>query len=147
MKKKPIIKDRHERFLYRFEECTHPGTCSVDEWDRVHTVTPAKDYLRLRKIGIVKETEKGFWINMSGCRYHSDKRMELENFIGQKYEVPVMFVLKGIGKRFAYETVEAAAESYRIRKDRHLFHLQRQINRINIALELLDKGEQHWGQS
>lgn len=147
MKKRPIYKNKHEKFLYRFEEYTDPGTCSVDEWDRVYTVTPSKDKLRLRKIGIIKETEKGYWIDMSDCRYRCDKSMTLENFIGQAYETPVMFVLKGKGKRFAYEQIEDAAESYRIRKDRHLSHLQRQIDRVNTALKLLDEGSEAWDHS
>jgi hypothetical protein len=145
MKSKPLPKDRYEKFLYRFEEYTDPGTCSYDpDYDQCYTVTPATHKLRLRKIGIIKETEKGWWLDMSGTRYYSDKTMEVENFIGQKYEVRVMFVLKGEGKRYAYNNIEDAAESFRIRKDKHLAHLERQIDRVNTALGLLEKGSDYW---
>ena len=62
--------------------------------------------LRLMQFETVKETLCGYWIE-----YNSKRK----------------FVLKGTGKRFAYESQNLALDSFIIRKQRQIIHNKRAI--------------------
>ena len=72
-------------------------------------------YLNLQILSVVKETEKGYWIVWDSKR---------------------KFILKGPGKRWAYETKELAMQSFTIRKNRQLMHAKRTIARAEHSLKL-----------
>ena len=79
-------------YLYRLHAWP---TCSVDEWDNVHS-GPIEGYMR--KYPIIKRTPKGCWISMD----------EIEN--------PKKFVLLTARKRYACPTEGEAVESFIARK-------------------------------
>ena len=91
-------------YLYRLHAWP---TCSVDEWDNVHS-GPIEGYMR--KYPIIKRTPKGCWISMD----------EIEN--------PKKFVLLTARKRYACPTEGEAAESFIARKTRYIRILKANIH-------------------
>lgn len=65
----------------------------------------------LREYDIIKKTPKGFWINY--CKDTGKNKFR--------------FVLSNARKKFAHETIEAAAESFVARKERQIKILKAQL--------------------
>lgn len=70
--------------------------------------------------------------------YHVIRRTPKGAWIGRNPGPPFpygkdRFVLDGPGKRFAYPTLEAAIESYKIRKFRQIEHLERGLIQAKAA--------------
>lgn len=76
-----------------------------------------------------RRTPKGAWIQLVNRAYGP-------NLTGMSltYERRERFVLDGPGRRYAYPDMEAAIESYRIRKQRHVQHLESQLVRARAAM-------------
>ena len=123
--------------LYRYEGRTI-SQGYMDEFDNWHSAG-SKVVLNLNELEVLKETEKGYWIESS--RLQSSKKMTRFNFIGQEYEVYVTFVLKGDGKRYAYPSKEAALHSFKKRKERQILILSSQLKYAKVALEFAQKFE------
>lgn len=75
----------------------------------------------LMEFQVKKRTLKGAWITRYGIG------------LGGDYG-PRRFVLNGAGKRYAYPTVEAALESFIIRKTRQIIHLEKRLCIAKAAL-------------
>lgn len=84
------------------------GECQSEVWYRWDGHS---DYFNLGKFPVLRHTAKGVWINV--------------------YGKPV-FCLNYARKRFAYPTKELAAESFIIRKQRQIDHLE---TRLEVARE------------
>ena len=82
---------------------------------------------------VVRETPKGYWIDLWASGLHKDTFKETRAAHPERFK----FVLKGNdGKRFAYTTTDAAWASFRRRKQRHLLILNVQMVRARRALLL-----------
>lgn len=90
--------------------------------------------LRIIKIPILKETEKGYWIQSS-----TGKQVKTKTWLGENLDMYVSFVLKGSGKRLAHETIELAKESFIARKKRQIKLLSKQLEDAEKALKLINE--------
>lgn len=79
---------------------------------------------------LVRRTRKGAWIRPS----HLLVRKQGGPFPLRGKD---RFVLDGPGRRYAYDTMEAAIESFEIRKRRQVQHLERQLERARAALSMV----------
>jgi len=70
--------------------------------------------LKVRMFRVTKVTPKGVWITGEDYRY-------------SQYGTKERFVLNSAKKRYAYTTVDEALASYRIRKERHIHHLESRL--------------------
>lgn len=101
--------------LYRFD--TVRQSLGVDEWDE--PLPGRRLEVKCTEYPIVKRTPKGAWIDCYGTQ---------------------RFVLLTARKQFACETREAAAESFRRRKQCQIKLLSERINDAKEALKLIDRG-------
>lgn len=73
--------------------------------------------LRVTEYKIIKETPKGYWI-------------EIDNFM-----YPKMWIAKDATRSFAYTSIEKARISYRKRKIKHIEKLESQLAKAKQGLE------------
>lgn len=95
--------------VYRYEEVVYGYG---DEWGNSSWACVR---VELRTYNITKRTPKGYWISYSW---------------GGKFK----FVLANAKKKFAHQTLEAAAESFIRRKERQIGILKGQLERAETAL-------------
>jgi len=97
--------------LYRFERGFNSGSYFGYELD-------------LRELEVLKETDKGYWVEC--WRSANNKK----------------FTLKGIeGKRFAYETKEAALNNFQIRTQRSVEFCEKNLKDAKGYLDAANKIE------
>jgi hypothetical protein len=75
----------------------------------------------LSEFNVRRHTPKGVWIS--------------SGWFGEKW-----VSLSG-RKRYAYPTKEAAMDSFKIRKNKQLGHLERQLQRVKVTIDMLEKDE------
>lgn len=100
-------------YWYRFEDVKYAGP--VNEFGELDG--PGHVELRLLSFKVRRETPRGVQLDM-GCS--------------------IRFVSRTTHKRFACPTIAEAAESFRARKHRQRKIHQAWIDRVNVALSLLD---------
>ena len=81
--------------------------------------------IRLEVFYTVKETPKGYWVISS---YIPDSKKR--------------WVSKTSTKRYCYPTKEEAFNSYKIRKNRHLQHIRKQMDHVNVILSQIESIDQ-----
>ena len=93
---------------------------------------------------IIKRTDKGYWIKMSDSYWPRGKNdpiprdcqkfvLDLSNFRHLNSFYPP--------KRFAYESIDHAATSFKIRKARQQGHIERQLERVKRVNKMIEDGE------
>jgi hypothetical protein len=75
------------------------------------------EYLQVTEFKILKETPKGYWIEIDDYTY------------------PKMWIAKDARRSFAYTTIEAARISYRKRKVKHIEKLEAQLKKAKQGLK------------
>lgn len=110
------------KYLHRYMEVVTNDYDEVILGDRTVVVE-----VRLSSFRIIRETEKSYVIRGDGWKNGKPKEK---------------FVLKGKGKRFAYDTIEAAKESYLIRKFRQIQHLEHQLKKAKAGEKAAEENKE-----
>jgi len=100
--------------LYRFEDVSYG---ILNEWEEV-----SGSYVRVeeRTYDVLKETPKGYWINLWSFEYEKK------------------WVSKEAKKRFAYPTREEAMTNFKARKGRQIQILESQLKKAKEALNIAE---------
>ena len=104
--------------LYRYEDIQYAP--SLDEWD--NPVGRGHTDVYLRSYKVIKETPKGFWIDMDMDGLALTERPNKK------------FVLARAKKKFACQTEEEAMESFLYRKMRQLDILKEKQRQVDSAI-------------
>lgn len=84
---------------------------------------------------VARLTPRGYWVVPDGCWHHIEYGWLV---FGKDWPYDKRFILDGSRRRWAYPTREQAAESFLIRKQRQIGHLERQLE---SARQLLAEAE------
>lgn len=98
-----------------------------------YTNQTEESYLDLDRYKVVKITPKGCWIVHE---YEFQYAGVADHLICTK-----KFILETSCRKFAWPTIEEAQNSFKIRKSRQIWHLERQLNKTKIALKLAQDGK------
>lgn len=98
-----------------------------EQWYRYYDMEiscdPRMYGIYLETFTVLRHTPKGVWLAL----YAGDEKGK--------------FVLNGKGKRYAYNNKEDAMESYKIRRQRRVRYLKRDLERAERTLALAEAGE------
>jgi hypothetical protein len=107
-----------------------------------YNADPTKDsysfHLELESFKVLRRTTKGAWIVSIGMYdYASFQVLQMSRPIGRYAK----FVLDGKGKRFAYQDIDNARNSFRIRRLRYIEILEKNLEMARATLEMVENGE------
>jgi hypothetical protein len=108
-----------KEYWYRYEDVQYAP--SVDEFDSIIQGSGRLE-VRLRKIPVLRHTQKGVWVEYHDRRYDKTER----------------FLLRDARKRYACPTIEEAKESFIARKKRQMRIHQAAVDRAKAALQQVD---------
>ena len=90
---------------------------------------PYYNEIKLEKLYLVRETEKGYWISYD--RHYKEENEKLDTFVWANTEKK-RWISKTSRKRYAYPTKKEALNSYIIRKYRQVEILEARLEKARI---------------